>query len=90
MVSIDAPLSEWICGWSLFRGRPQCFPIGGTTEELSVSNLRMRLQRMDSWVWGARAEHVSTSRTRNSIYLCGVRGESGASARVLVGRFSGF
>ena len=28
---------------------------------LSVPNLRMVLQRMGNWVWGARIEHVPTS-----------------------------
>ncbi len=66
------------------------FLIGGTAEELSVSNLRMGLQRIDSWIWGARTEHVSTSRTRNRICMCGVQDENGACACVLVGLFSGF
>ena len=44
----------------------------------------MVLQRMGSWVWGARIEHVPTSRTRNRsiCLLCGVHGKSGACVRV--------
>ena len=38
----------------------------------------------------ARSEHVPTSRTHSSIYLSGVRGESGACDRVRAGRFYGF
>ena len=36
------------------------------------------------------SEHVPTSRTHSSIYLSGVRGESGACDRVRAGRFYGF